>query len=91
MYLFLSDLNADSIEEGDKKTKPIVSKCRRFAKTIGSDIMYVPFYPVDGKMTFRITFIIVSPEDPVLEKVAALFSFAALLKLRLCNQLYFSE
>lgn len=91
MYLFFSSVDAKTQEEGLKRAKPIFLACKRFAQSIGSHIMYDPLTAMDGRMEFRIVFDIKGTEYSVLEKVAALFSFATLFKFRLTNQFYYPE
>lgn len=89
--MFFSSVEAESQEEGLRRAKPIVLACKRFAQSIGSHIMCDPLIPMDGEMEFRIVFDIKGTENSVLEKVAALFSFAALFKFRFVNQFYYTK
>lgn len=91
MYLFFSEVEARSDEEGRKKVHPIFLSCERFAKSIGSHLMFDIFPATDGTVEFRVIFDIKGTEHSVLEKVAALFSFVTVHKFRFGNQFYYPE
>lgn len=91
MYMFFSDVEADSDEEAFKKTRPIFRSCQRFSKSIGVNFMFDICIAFEGSAEFRVVFDVKGTEYSVLEKVAILFNFAALHKFRFGNQFYYPE
>ena len=91
MYMFFSDVEADSDEDAYKKTRPIFRTCQRFAKSIGVNFMFDINTAFEGSAEFRIVFDIKGTENSVLEKVSVLFGFAALHKFRFGNQFYYPK
>ena len=91
MYMFFSDVEADSDDEAYTNTRHIFRTCQRFSKSIGVNFMFDIGIPFEGTAIFRVVFDIKGTEYSVLEKVSILFSFAALHKFRFGNQFYYPK
>ena len=71
--------------------KQIVSQCKAFAEAMQIHFHDDCFLFLDGKATIRLVFQVKDPQNTILIKMSALFSFAATAKLMLINNEFFPE
>ena len=91
IYMFIFKVKTRTEKAALKKALPTIKRCEDFADSvhIGCACDYVG--PIDGELQIRVVFNIKEPQNSILMKVPALFSFAATLELQLINQTFFSE
>lgn len=91
IYVFFFRVESRTEKAAIKKAMPTVKRCEDFADAlhIGCACDHVGL--IDGILQVRVTFNIKEPQDSILMKVPALFSFAASLQLELANQSFFSK
>lgn len=90
IYLFEFSVPAGTLEQGIESVLPLIKRCEDFA-----DALHIHFHadtfspPIDDIFSIRLVFNIKEPQDSILLKVPALFSFAASLKVTLLNQFFY--
>lgn len=91
IYIFFFYVKSRTEESAIKKAMPTIKRCEDFADAlhIGCSCDHVGL--IDGILQIRVTFNIKEPQDSILIKVTALFSFAASIKLELVNQYFFTK
>lgn len=91
IYIFSTNLQADSFEAGKKSFKPTAKACKDFASSWGLLLHMDSVGVFDGVMTIRIMLEVQGPKNAVLEQVSAIFAFAAFRKFTLVNQFILSK
>lgn len=71
--------------------KHIVNQCGAFANAIQVHFHHDCFLFLDGEASIRLVFQVKEPQDVILIKMSALFSFAATLELTLIGNEFFTE
>lgn len=89
--LFHYSVEAGNEKEGKRALKYIVNQCCSFADAIQVHFHHDCFLFFDGKASIRLVFQVKEPQDIILIKMSALFSFAATLKLTLIGNEFFTE
>lgn len=91
IYLFEFVVKGKTEDIAIKKALPVIKRCKLFAESMhiycGCDHVGL----VDGELSIRVTFNIKEPQDSILVKVPALFSFAASVQLELTNQFFYPK
>lgn len=91
IYMFKFVVKAKTEEAAIKKAMPTVKRCEDFAESLhiycGVDHVGL----IDEELSLRVIFNIKEPQNSILMKVPALFSFAASIQLELTNQTFHSE
>lgn len=88
IYMFGVTVPAKNTKEGIKNVLPIIKRCEEFAEALQIVCSADHVGAFDGSLWVRLRFYIQEPEDSILLKVPALFSFAAVLKLEFVNQFF---
>ncbi|WP_303644259.1 hypothetical protein [uncultured Parabacteroides sp.] len=89
--LFGFKVEANSEEEGRKKLLSVVRLCQQFAKGIQIHFHDDFFLFYDTEAHIRLVFQVKEPQDLILIKMSALFSFAASQHLTVINNSFFSK
>lgn len=91
IYQFWIEVDGKTIEVAKQKILPVIKQCEYFSQSL--DILFMADNTgiVDGTVKFRLQFNIRAPQVIVLEKVSALFAFAASHKLFFANQFFLSK
>ena len=90
IYLFTFSVSAKTLKHGIKKVLPLVKRCEDFAEALHIHSHADTFSPpIDGIFTIRLVFNIKEPQESILLKVPALFSFAASGKIDLLIQFFY--
>lgn len=91
IYIFKFIVNAKTDKEAIKKAIPTVKRCELFAESMHIFCSSDHVGLIDNELSVRVIFNIKEPQNSILKKVPALFSFAASLELTLTNQEFFSK
>ena len=91
IYMFIFKVKARTEKAALKKALPTVNRCEDFAESLHILCACDHVGLIDGELQIRAVFNIKEPQNSILMKVPALFSFAATLELQLINQTFFSE
>lgn len=89
--LFGVGVEANSEEEGRKKLLPVVRLCQQFAKGLQIHFHDDSFLFYDTEAHIRLVFQVKEPQDLILIKMSALFSFAASQHFKLINNEFFPK
>lgn len=91
IYMFKFVVKGKTEEIAIKKAIPTIKRCEDFAESLhiycGADHIGL----IDGELSIRVIFNIKEPQNSILIKVPALFSFAASIQLELTNQSFHAE
>lgn len=91
IYMFKFVVKAQTEEAAIKKAMPTIKRCEEFAEALHIYCGANHIGLIDGELSIRLIFNIKEPQNSILMKVPALFSFAASLQLELTNQTFHSE
>ena len=91
IYMFIFKVKARTEKAALKKAIPTVKRCEDFANSLHIVCACDHVGLIDGELQNRAVFNIKEPQNSILMKVPALFSFAATLELELFNQTFFSK
>ena len=91
IYQFWTEVDAPTEKEGKENAMPAIKACENFADSLGILCECSSTSIVDQRMAIRIQFNIRAPQNMILQKVAALFCFAATQQLYFANQFFLSK